>query len=694
MIYAASLGSAVKRSQKDKAFVTQIGRIIQQMPLDPDTSGMDAVILGPKDVVGPNGPKVQSAINNKHPDLCVIYIYSKDEEKSLVTCEYSRLIKKVDNNAITSVVTEVLGDHMIKIGKLDFESNDFKINGSMTPITERVASAEEEPEPEAEPEAPKDVVFNIPNAIVDPTTGAYTPDIEEPDNDDESVADEFVAEQKEEAPAVELDTTAFDIPQVPQTPDIQDEFQRIREFKDFDIFKRALAKDRIISKVLDENTTFAQVTDMLKVLDHNIQLIFADPFLSAEEKYNRIKTAGLQRSNFKAQANTMIIDMTKSIFDKVTTLTEEFVDERVNTIEKALKKVTIDKQEIMQGGVDIDHLIEERTKMELELMELIRNILDIYKSMDVVTADELAQLDTQLPSSNSFINQMLSPDKSLFTPANTSALATALMKSLQDQRIKLSALESRVKCVIDVIFQICAQSDEIIKYQANLIKLLRANRVEDVVVIDTMIKGALRLYVGAKDTGATATVLTHSGILSRTANTLIIDMSGTSRWADYGITPYSWNEFVASRPEEPLCVVNAPAGDPEEIHEVVMELKKALDYYRYINVKLSYKQRDAIGQLSTDAVMVHFITDCRTSNIAKIASSVSAVETANIARKAVLIDPPTHDIIEVIKQLNLDITTTKVVPIPHITEMKSCSITRKRPFDNKDIVQIFEGAFK
>ena len=460
------------------------------------------------------------------------------------------------------------------------------------------------------------------------------------------------------------------------------------------MLKKALERDRIISKVLDENASYAQITDMLDVLDHNLQIVFSDPFMSPTEKYEKIRTIGLQRSNFKAQANLIIIEKTQSIFDKVTTLTEEFVADRANTIERSLKQVTIDKAQIAQGEIDLDHLLEERTKMQLELMETLRNIIDLYKSMNDLTAEELAELDTQLPSTNGFINDMVSPDRALFTPANTSFLANALMKSLQDQRIKMSALESRIKTVIEVIFQICNQSDEIIRYQANLINLLRVNRVEDVVVVDTMIKGALRLYVGASDTGSTATIATHSGILSRTANTLIVDMSGTGRWADYGLSPYNWDKFVANRPEEALCIVTAKCGDPEEIHEVVQELKKALSYYRFINIKLDPSQKEAIGQLSNDAIITHFITDCRASNIEKMATAVSAIETSNMARKAILIDPPTNDILTIIKKLNLDITTTKVIPIPHLTDMKSCSITRKQPWMNKDIVSVFEGAYR
>ena len=69
MIFTAQLGSAVKKSQSDKAFITSVDKICASMPLDPKVSTMDAVILGPKDVMGVNSAKIQQAINVKHPGV-------------------------------------------------------------------------------------------------------------------------------------------------------------------------------------------------------------------------------------------------------------------------------------------------------------------------------------------------------------------------------------------------------------------------------------------------------------------------------------------------------------------------------------------------------------------------------------------------------------------------------------------------
>ena len=707
MIYGASLGSAIKKSQKDKSFLSPIERICTQMPLDPEVSGMDAVILGPKDVMGLMSQKVQAAIGAKHPNVCVIYLYTKDQEKNLIQCEYSKMVKRIDDKAIDDAVTEFLGGHLIKAGKLEVKSKDLTINSAPAPVIERVQSAPSVPQAPAEDKKEEEEsFFTIPTPQINPGTGAVSvpkpapqPEPEpEPEEEEEEVEVHINLNPEPEEP---VDTTTMKIeiekpaPTVPsKATAVEAMLSSIREFGDFDLLKKALDKDTIVARVLSENADFQQVQKMLEVIDQNIQTVFVDQSLSAEERYLKIRDLGMQKSSFKAQSNDIIVKKTKSIFDKVTTITEEFVDRKVSAMEKALTKITLDKETITRGEIDIDHLIEERTKMQVELMELIRNIIDMYKTMDTVTSAELASLDAQLPSANEFINGLMAADRKTFTPVNTGELATALMESLQNQRITMSALENRIKSVIGVIFKICEQNDEIIRYQSNLIKMLRANKVEDVIVIDTMIKGVLRLYVGAPNTGSTATILTHSGMESRAANTLIVDISGTSKWEDYGVTPYEWDDFITSKPHDALCVVKADASDPEKVQDIVRELKDVLDYYQYINIKADPSQTAAIGQLSNDAIVVHFITDCRMSNIKEVSKAVTALETTNIAKKVILVDAPTENILEIMTELKVDPLATKVIPIPHITIMKGCALTRKRPYLNADIVTIFEGAFR
>ena len=752
MIYSASLGSAVKKSQKDKAHITQIPKICNLMPIEPEVSGMDAVILGPRDVVGVNQAKVQQAIDAHHPDLCIIYIYIKDNDKNLIRCENVKQVKKFDDKAIDAVVQEFLSAHLIRAGKLDVTSQDFRIREGATAAKKKVGAKHSAVEEVEEEEQAGVVVMkgkNIGDADVPqsdnifgydengnpittpPGEENFTPEFVLPPTDgsvipgDVAVPGEYVQTPpmpSANVPGSEMTTPGAEMlplgvvpgtamypnaDQQPYTTQSVNEYNpsapiapvganiaAIRDFGDFDLLKKAISKDKVIAEVLSENASYKQIEQMLEVLDKNIQTIFLDTSLTPEERYQRLSNAGLQRADFTAQKNEIIITKTKAIFDKTTSIVEEFVTSKVSSMEKALTKITLDKKEFENRSIDIEKLIEERTNMEMDLLRIMRELIDVYKTMDALTTEELTELDKDLPSSNEFVNSVLAPSKELFTPSNTGDLVTSIMESMQSHRATLSGLETKIRTVINVIFSICEQNDMIIQYQANLIRLLKSNKVEDVVVVDTALKGVLRLYVGAEDTGTTATILTQSGLQSRASNTLIVDVSGSGKWEDYGMNPYTWDEFISMRPHEDLCVVTCDASDPEKVHDMIKGIKNSLDHYRYVNIKLDYTQTDVMSQICDDAIVVHFITDCRSSNVRRVSKAVNATWSTNIAKKAILIDPPTNEIPNIITAMGLDILTTKMIPIPHLTQMKGCAITRKHPWENDEVATAFEGAFR
>ena len=84
MIYAASLGSPLKKAYGDKCYVTSVTTITENMKLDSSVSGLYVCVFGPKDVVGINRTKVQAAANGKHPSVCIIYVYTKDKEAAKI----------------------------------------------------------------------------------------------------------------------------------------------------------------------------------------------------------------------------------------------------------------------------------------------------------------------------------------------------------------------------------------------------------------------------------------------------------------------------------------------------------------------------------------------------------------------------------------------------------------------------------
>ena len=51
MIYTSSLNLPVKKALGDKVMQSNLTKICDQLGIDPDTTNMDVVILGPRDLV-------------------------------------------------------------------------------------------------------------------------------------------------------------------------------------------------------------------------------------------------------------------------------------------------------------------------------------------------------------------------------------------------------------------------------------------------------------------------------------------------------------------------------------------------------------------------------------------------------------------------------------------------------------------
>ena len=100
MIYTASLNVPVKKALKKQVMQSTVNKISELMVMSPDQSNMDFVILGPVDVSGPRQAIITKALRNRHPDICVIYLYTKEAEAANVDIEYKWQCKKINDKEI------------------------------------------------------------------------------------------------------------------------------------------------------------------------------------------------------------------------------------------------------------------------------------------------------------------------------------------------------------------------------------------------------------------------------------------------------------------------------------------------------------------------------------------------------------------------------------------------------------------
>jgi hypothetical protein len=661
MIFTASLAMPARKALGQKSFQTNINKIIDTLPIDPSISDMDAVILGPKDVIGPIGVKVQRAVDNKHEQVCVVYLYEKDNQKELLNCQYKKQVRKIRDAEIKEAQDTFLHDHYVHVGKMVVLPKDLQ-----TP--EQVSEEDTQKKPSEEITIAKEVIEEVAPTVELPKLES----LEEPTN----------------FQAVDDAVSNIASPKL----NIEDTLRQITNYKDWSLFKEQMEKDSVVKHLIDENTEYVGLLNMLEVMDKRIDLVWRDMGLSTEQKFNRIIEIGQEKSNLRSRTNQIQVDKVLRIIESVTIAAKRTVEERIDSVNKAMYQLTTSK-EAMFDSSKIDKLIEQRSNVQLELLLLVRELIDLYKSMNLLVTDQIHDLDARLPSSNDFINNLVTPVSNIFTPVNSSDLVTHMMKALQENRVTMSMLEDKLNKLIDTIFNMFQLDEDIIKFQQHRIAQLRANRVEDIVIIDSLLKNVLRVYTGLDNTGATATTLTWCGILSRRHNTLLIDLTGKRKLSTYGVQPVELDDFLTSRPEQQFLCVQGNKMDSEEIQELVNTLKSRLNYYPYINILVEPEDVNTIDQLSDDALTIHYITDCSIRSISAMRKLVITHTTENIARKLITIDCPVNPIM-IAEELSLDTENLKIIPIPNLKEIKACALKSERPYDKEIVVQAFEEAFR
>lgn len=745
MIYAIGLGTPIKKAFRDKARSTNLRQVISELPMSPEVSKMDALVLCSKDLSGLNGKSLRPALEHRHPDICVIYLYTKSEDAGLVDIDGVH-VEKVDKykpDIIEAAVNKFLeGDiatRVVEVKSKDTIESESPLAGFFSKkkqpkvdeksdqdtTAKEVAAAVQQPE------------LNMPEEIFIPqqddhaqflqalqAQGGTQQQVQAQDQSNTVVQSQPNVQSQANQAGVQtqqfvqaqagMQTQQSVQPQFDQQPQPQYQQQQIQPQSQFQQSSIKVEKTpkRYIEDYMDHNTlvqklsmetavkeAFATSNEIvglasnLALKDDEIRTIFQDKRLSTEERIRRISEIGIIRAEYKGEYNRIIVSKINSIINTCTVNLTELVDDKIDKVNQSIAELYAAK-DMMEDTRVLTDLQQRVIKTEYELMEAIAALVKTYTAMDDLVVDEIKSLATGLPSENEFINNMLAGGQvGLFTPSNTSTLATELMKSLQENRITMSSVEDRVNEVLKCLRNLFKSYKDIVEYQDNMIKMLKAHRVEDYVICDTMLKSCLRLYVGTQDTGLTSTTLTWCGILSRRHNTLVVDLTGHNKFRRYGIEPILLENFLSNPVKEDLVFVESSKLSTEDLYEALDKLKMQVHYYPFINIILDAEDKDNINALAEEALSVTYITDCSEKSIEAIKESNHSLTVENVARKLVTIDTPINPL-EIMKLLDIDFTNTKVIPIPNLTEMRRCALMHTKPYESSEVVRIFEEAFR
>lgn len=700
MIYTASLSLLAKKAYPDRAMQSSINRIMALLNEDPEVSQMEVVVLGPKDVIGPRAAKLNKALEHAHPGVCIVYLYTKSAEENNVDVENRIQVKKLNANSFKEAVDSCIKEHVISTGRATVSSKDFQ-----SPDGDMIENFFNEEEEAATPDYVKTDKLTHENTFVDPdmidqTANAEvtpTPDTPVMSTYDPSGIDVPVPPSLDEKNLAfntdeQLQQATANIPAPAMS--LEESLANVKGVEQWDEFISAMQRDSVVKRLIQENSEYSGLIKMIDTLDYEIECVFLDTALTADMKFDKIKELGLKRAACMASTNSITTDKVINIISKITLSAKRTVEQQMTEYNAAISTIVANKKAITDTS-HIAQAMEQRVEIQNKLLMLSRRIVDLYKTMGTLVDDEIMSLDAKLPSSNEYINQFVKPvGTKIFTPVNSADLANKLMKALQNNRLTASSLEASVNELIELMFNLFEKDREIIAYQERALALLRANKIEDIIIADTVLKHCLRLWTGADGTGRSATAITWCGILSRRQNSLLLDLTGKAKFKEYGITPMLLEDFMNSRPEQRfLCVEASEVPTPEQLQDIIDELKTRLNYYPCINVIVDPSDLSGLNQLSVDALTTYYVCDCTSKSMSTMKEVIANHTYGNIARRLVLIDPPISPL-SIIDSLEVDPTLFATVTLPSIPEVRACALRHDRPYEYENIVKIFEEAFR
>lgn len=754
MIYSAKLAAPVKKAYGERCYGTNIQKICEQLSLDPEVSGMEACVLCPKDVAGIMRKKVQLAIEDKNPDVCIIYIYNNEKEADLVDTPFKKQVKKTTPDVVKDIVEDCMGNYLLS-AKKTVVSRDAKVTKTINSKPEDVqvtagglkgglfknkAAAAKKDNQEVGDELKYDVALDLWYKIdalgnqvyINKKTGkemtkmqveARKTRIKQGSYKLPKTLPEGVRPDPADAENVEIpgDLVVGDIedeedditvnlgePKEPEAPVVEEpvkpnleervesDFERnlkeVSNFHDWGLFKEAMSKDAAIRQLLEENTTYQGVVQMLSVLDTEIKTTYYDKGLTSQQKFEKVLEIGNKRSTLMATHNDILARKVLDVIDAVTIGARRTVNDLLDEHRKSMEQITVSKEGLFDE-TELHRLVDMRSKAMCELLALVKSTIQLYQAMDLEVSDVILDMDKRLPSDNEYINEMVGSAAEVLTPTNSMELARTMMRALQEKREAFVLMEEQVRKVIDSIRELFDRDEAIIQYQQHITQMLKAHRVEDAVIVDSVIKNILNVYIGQRGSGLTATALTWSGCLARRRNTLLIDLSNESKLGDYGEDVIDLDEFMRQRIDRPLCVVAGTVPDVEALSELITELKTRLDYYAHINVILDSTQLEYAKVLAKESLTVNYITNCTKDNMEEMGNVYASVDVNNVAQKVLMVNP-TIDVLKVAEYMNIDVTSTKCVSIPDVPKIKSCGVLQDKPYAYVGVRTVFEEAFK
>ena len=448
---------------------------------------------------------------------------------------------------------------------------------------------------------------------------------------------------------------------------------------------REITATNLIKELYESNSTYAGIEEKLTGVRDMIHLVLADTTIaSLDEKLSRIQSLNHDKAFFVAKGDTLIEQRLEEVIDLLCNHVGSLLDSRLAEIDFAIKQ--IQQQKIADSGnARLGGLNEERVNIILELRTFETEIQILFKQCDILIKDvvgAIAERSNDITGSEIYNAHMRNRGTVLISDETKTAIYSAINLSSTTVPEAFKEMKLKIVNMIGLLSRLFDLDAEIIAAQQQLIDYMKANKIEDTVVAETLLKKSLRVYMGYEGSGRTIIPYLLSAYKSRqNANVLLLDLTGQGKWDDYGIQTTDVEDYLLNLHQKEFCVV---AGRIENTmtnaQRIIVALLKAADYYRVINVVMRPDQRELFETIASDVLSVNYIVDTTPQNLEKMKSLIATTKVRNVARRVIVnqCNVPTRPIVS---RLGLDDSIEfQLCVFPSLEAITDASLNNYNPY--------------
>lgn len=707
------VGTAVSRAYTGMCTMLQVPQVITNLKLSPEISDFGILVCSSNIVHPKRNKALVDAIRNRDQDITVIYFCRKDTEKAYlegIPGVHTFLLKKYSVDTVKAHMDDIIAGVDVSKKAIDlsgyadvssdiggafnaYDRTGAKSLGDFKPVGDDMFDMNRDPSAASSIDADgfNDEPGDESSEDVDPLLSVSAMP-EFPDtHTGESAGGGF---DNEEAAASILSGVAqgqgmapYGVSENKDTMRQQDLVKEAVRQLDVDALRTSITNNVLHRQLLKENMEYQSAVNIIEILDKEIVNIFSDTSLSHIEKLSKIRQICAEKTGYKAVSNAIVVEKFLSTIDSITKIAQDSV---VNQLEGVkVKYAGLDVENFyFTKRAEMDALIADRLQSQIQLGTLLSQLQNVYLMFDEQRDKIVSEIIDDRPTKHEIVNSALGQTSEAFRPHNISDLVTKLFQGIEESRIAFSSVQKLIVDVTEEVFNLYDYDNKLITVQAQLSRLLQANRVEQAVIATDVLKYKLRGVNGPDHVGKTVTAVCMATALSRIDNVLLMDLSANPKIYRYLKEPKSLEEFYDGLYKDTFVHIARDPSQEVQIFKLQEAVKRNCAHFKWIYIITSPEEQVLNDWLYENALSMTFVTTASITHLETTKAILGGFTAPNTARHVAVVGAKMNPT-DIIDYLEVDPFTTKMISIPTFPEIQEATLKGFNPCDRIEVLQFF-----